>query len=395
MKAETLDPAVAEKIVGLYVHIPFCSVKCFYCDFAAFSGQGRTARRYLAALEREAGLAPKREPGTLYVGGGTPSELAAGEIQELFALLARAYPGACFQEVTFEANPESLDARKLRLLSRAGVTRLSLGLQAADDALLGAIGRRHTVEDFLDVFRAARQEGLAVNVDLIYALPGQTLESWLAGLRLVLGLEPEHVSVYGLQVEDRTLFAKRGVEADEDLGREMFEAALELLGDAGYRHYEISNFARPGFESLHNRNYWRDGEYIGLGCGAASHLNGERWTSIERLLPYCEALEKGRLPKAESERLTGRRKLGEAALLGLRLLEGLELTPQLEAAFEGEWRELRAEGLLEREGSRARLTREGVFLANRVFRRFVSPFSEETALRGEGLHGTAQEALRP
>lgn len=361
---------------GLYVHVPFCSVKCFYCDFTAFAGQQRTVGRYLAALEAEARLMPPRIPETLYIGGGTPSELSADDIARLFELIHGAYPGSRFREVTFEGNPESLDPRKLAALKDSGVTRLSLGLQTADDALLKLIGRRHGVKDFLAVFRAARRAGIpALNVDLMYGLPGQSPASHLASLDLVLGLGPEHLSLYGLQVEDRTLFGKRGVEPDEDLGREMFESSLEAIARAGYRQYEISNFARPGFESEHNRIYWRDGEYLGLGCGAASHLDGVRSANADRLIPYCEAVEAGRRPIAESESLSGQEKLGETVMLGLRLIEGLDLSPEMETAFAGSWRRLLGRGLIGREGPRVRLTREGVFLANEVFREFVAPFA--------------------
>lgn len=381
-------PLVSSAALGLYVHIPFCSVKCFYCDFTAFSGQGGTARRYLAVLEAEARLAaPYGRPSTLYVGGGTPSELSAGEIEELFNAVERAYPEAEFRETTFEANPESLDARKLKLLRERGVTRLSLGLQTLDDHLLKAIGRRHTAQDFFEVYRRARElTGLAVNVDLMYGLPGQTLEACLESLDGVLGLEPEHVSLYGLQVEDRTLFAKRQVESDEDLEREMFEKCLQRLERAGLRHYEISNFARPGFESIHNLNYWHDGEYTGLGCGAASYIKGERSTNIERLIAYMEAVEKGVRPVAESECLSGKEKLGETIFLGLRLLEGLDLSSEMESQFKREWESLAGRGLIRREGSRARLTREGVFLANQVFAEFVPPFEEKKSLISESLH---------
>lgn len=368
-------------MLGLYVHVPFCSVKCFYCDFAAFSGQGRLVGRYLSALEAEAGLFPAGpRPGTLYVGGGTPSELKAPEIAELFALIGRAYPGAGFAEATFEANPESLDAPKLEVLREAGVGRLSLGLQTLDEGLLKSIGRRHGAREFLEVYgEARRQGGFAINVDLMYGLPGQTLEHHRRSLAEVLALSPEHVSLYGLQVEDRTLFSRRQVANDEGLEREMFEESLDRLLEAGYHHYEISNFARPGFESRHNRIYWENGEYIGLGCGAASHLGGLRSMNTDRLEAYCRAVESGRRPLEETERLEGRERLGETAWLGLRLIDGFRPGPALEAAFASEWGGLERRGLLLRSGERVRLSREGIFLANQVFREFVAPLGEAVA----------------
>jgi oxygen-independent coproporphyrinogen III oxidase len=366
--------------VGLYVHVPFCSIKCFYCDFTAFAGQNKTADRYLAALEREASLMPKRVPSTLYVGGGTPSELTAPQIETLFALVRRAYPESRFVESTFEANPESLSQDKIAALKAAGLTRLSLGLQTADDALLKGIGRRHTFSDFIEVFGRAREAGFAVSVDLMYGLPGQTLQGCVDSLDKVLALKPEHLSLYGLQVEDRTLFAKRGVDPDEDLGREMFEASLDRLTVAGFHHYEISNFSRPGHESVHNQIYWNNGEYVGLGCGAASSVDGRRWTNIDRLVAYCEAVDLGRRPIDESEQIEGRARLGEEVLLRLRLIDGFAPTREMREAFASQWDTLRRRGLVRDDGARVALTREGIFLANQVFSEFVAPFPEVAAL---------------
>lgn len=361
-------------MTGLYVHIPFCSVKCFYCDFTAFAGQKKTARRYLAALEAEAGLFPESGLSTLYVGGGTPSELEPEELTELFALIGRAYPNARFEEATCEANPESLSPEKLEILRRGGINRLSLGLQTTDDALLKSIGRRHTAQDFFEVYAAARRAGgFAISIDLMYGLPGQSPQSCRESLEAALKLKPEHFSLYGLQVEDRTLFAKRGVEADEDRGREMFESSLEIFAAAGYRHYEISNFALPGFESKHNQIYWDDGEYVGLGCGASSHRGGRRSTNIDRLGEYCDKALAGQPPIDSSEKLAGKEKLGETIYLGLRKLDGLSLTPEMESQFAPQWSALAGSGLIEREGARVRLTREGVFLANDVSMHFVAP----------------------
>ncbi len=369
-------------MTGLYVHIPFCAVKCFYCDFAAYSGQNKQVQRYLAALEAEAALLPPRVPDTLYVGGGTPSELSAAQVQELFAALRRAHPASRFVESTFEGNPESLDAEKLEVLARAGVTRLSIGLQTADDELLKSVGRRHTAADFARVFGLARAAGIpALSVDLMYGLPGQTLDSLRATLDFTLALAPDHVSLYGLQVEDRTLFAKRGVAEDSDLGRTMYEAALAALAAAGLERYEISNFARPGRRSAHNVNYWRRGEYLGLGCSAASFLDGVRSTNELTLAAYMGAVEAGRRPSAEGETPAGLEALGEEAFLGLRLIEGFEPSPALRAAFARPWDQLKSRALVREDGPRWRLSDEGAFVANDVFREFVPPFTLEEALR--------------
>jgi oxygen-independent coproporphyrinogen-3 oxidase len=355
-------------------------VKCFYCDFAAYSGQNKLADRYLAALEAEAAFHPAVDSETLYIGGGTPSELTAPQISDLYTRLRRAYPDSRFVESTFEGNPESLDEEKLAVLAREGVTRLSIGLQTADDALLPAIGRRHTAAEFTEMFKAARRAGIpALSVDLMFGLPGQTLDSLRATLDHVLALAPEHISLYGLQVEDRTLFAKRGVEEDSDLGREMFELSMRSLAAAGLEQYEISNYARPGHRSAHNINYWNRGEYIGLGCSAASFYGGRRQSNEERIPAYLDAVEKARRPLIENEQPKGLEAIGEEAFLGLRLTEGFVPSEALRAAFAGPWAVLKARGLVEEAAGRWRLTADGKFLANDAFQEFVPPFDREEA----------------
>lgn len=366
---------------GLYAHIPFCSVKCFYCDFAAFSGQQKQVDRYLAALEAEAALHPRMATDTLYIGGGTPSELSASQIADLFLRLRRAFPESRWSEITFEGNPESLTAEKLAVLAAEGVTRLSIGLQTADDALLPAVGRRHTAADFAASYEAARAAGIpALSIDLMYGLPGQTLESLEDTLDFVLALDSEHISLYGLQVEDRTLFAKRGVEEDSDLGRAMYELSLARLAQAGLEHYEISNFAKKGHRSAHNINYWLRGDYLGVGCSAASYSGGRRETNEERLVPYMDAVESGRRAIADAEAPTGREAIGEEAFLGLRLVEGFEPSPALRASFAPEWVALKERGLVRDDGGRWRLTREGLFLGNDAFKEFIPPFDREEVL---------------
>lgn len=372
------------RTLGLYVHVPFCAVKCFYCDFTAFSGKKGQMERYVDAVSREGDLRGEGlHPATLYFGGGTPSELSVEAMDRLFASLAGRFgPFDRMRESTFEANPDSLDAGKLDALSSAGISRLSLGLQTADDALLKSVGRRHTWTDFLGVYRAAAARGFDMTVDLMFGLPGQSREQARASVARVLELDPGHASVYGLQVEDRTLFGKREVEVDEDLARVMMEDAMEAFEAAGYRHYEVSNFARPGRESVHNLNYWVNGPYLGLGCGAAGYLDGERYQNEEKLEAYCSRVERGEAPTASAERLEGKEALGETMLLRLRLIDGMTLTPDLQDAFRGEIQSLIERGLvsLETDGcsrcaAKLKLTREGVFLANEVFREFVPPFT--------------------
>jgi len=335
--------------------------------------------RYLAALEREAALHPGFRPRTLYVGGGTPTELDPRQLGTLLRFLSGAFGDlAALREATVEASPENTDEAKLEVLRRAGIGRLSFGLQTAEDRLLRDIGRKHTFADFERLCRRASALGFSVNVDLMLGLPGQTLEDARRSLDRTLELDPDHFSVYPLRVEDRTLFAKRAVRADEDLEREMMEGAAARLASAGYRHYEISNYAKPGRESRHNVNYWLDGPYLGLGCGAAGHLRGLRTQNEDRLSSYLERVEKGELPVRYSERLRGKEKLGETLLLGLRLLDGVRPTEAARAAFDPAFARLARRGLVEPgTGGRLRLTREGVFLANQAFQEFVPPFQPE------------------
>lgn len=366
-------------------------MKCFYCDFTAFSGQNATADRYVSAVLAEAALYPDVAVDTLYMGGGTPTELTAAQLTALLEGLARRFgPLSGLREVTVEASPESAGTDKLDALAAAGVGRLSFGLQTASDRLLKSVGRNHSFADFTAVFRAARERGFSLNLDLMQGLPGQTFTDVVEDLDAVLALGPDHLSVYTLQVEDRTLFAKREVELDTGFAREAMDMTLDRLAQAGFRHYEVSNFALPGREALHNVGYWIDRPGLGLGCGASGFLGGVRYENEDRLKPYLERVEAGARPVFSAERLEGKAKVGEELMLRLRLTEGLVLTPEMRALFRAEIEGLTARGLLEFDGggcsdclARLRLTREGLFLANEVFREFVPPFDD--ALAPEGL----------
>ncbi|MBI5623933.1 MAG: radical SAM family heme chaperone HemW [Elusimicrobia bacterium] len=361
---------------GLYVHVPFCSGKCSYCDFVSFPGRAASVPGYLKALEAEAGLRPAARPETLYVGGGTPTELSAEDLAALLGSVRRSYPGPVFEEATVEANPESLTPEKAAALREGGVTRLSLGLQTTDDRLLERIGRRHRFSDAVRAFRLGRDAGFDMSVDLMFGLPGQTLEGLERSLSTVLAMRPEHLSVYGLDVHEDTPFGREGVVHDEDLGRAMFELVIVRARAAGYHHYEISNFALPGRECRHNMLYWRNEDYLGLGPAAVSHQDGERSTNSPGLDEYRSGVLAGRRPLAHAERLEGKEKLGETAMLGLRLLDGAELGPELEEAFARELESLAERGLILRDGRRTRLSSEGLFMANVVASEFVAPFAE-------------------
>ena len=286
-------------------------------------------------------------------------------------------PVSHFEESTIEANPESLTAEKLAVLKRAGFNRISMGLQSFNDAELKTLGRVHNVQTFLSAYAAARQAGFTnINVDLIAGVPGQSLQSFLDGLQKLVDLHPEHLSVYGLQIEEGTPFFERGIVCDQLLMRRMLEEAHARLQSAGYHHYEISNFALLGREAKHNTHYWHNGEYLGLGSGAASYLGGVRSQNTDDVADFITRINEGKSPIVYSEKLEGKEHEGENLMLGLRLLDGIELTPVQEQLFGQDIEKHIQSGLLERVGKKVKLTLEGLFLANEVFCSFVAPFDQ-------------------
>lgn len=364
---------------GLYIHIPFCRKKCNYCDFASYAGQENRMADYITALQAEAHLSGISSVQTAYIGGGTPSLLPEKMLEKLLDFLAQQFgPLGNLQECTFEANPESLTPGKLALLRAAGVNRLSLGLQSLDDGELKMLGRVHTRADFMRAYEAARRAGFQnISIDLIAGLPGQTLEKFLENLTGVLALAPQHISVYGLQIEEGTPFFEQGVLCDQILMRRMLEQTHWRLLEAGFEHYEISNFSRPGYFSRHNMHYWDDGEYVGLGSAAASYVAGERRQNTPDIQTYVQAVLAGKSAVCFAERLEGKAKLGERMMLALRKLEGTVVDEQTEQAFGREIQRHIEQGLLVRDGNKLKLTFEGLFLANEVFCSFVAPFEEE------------------
>ena len=319
--------------LGLYVHIPFCRSKCIYCDFYSLPGQDRRAmKRYARALcthlEQGGRIFGGYEADTVYVGGGTPTLLPTGLLLDVLGAVRRSYRLSDGAEVTVEANPESAqDWRALRRLRRAGVNRLSLGVQAADDQVLKTIGRIHTWDEAKSAVAAARRAGIGnVSVDLIYGLPGQHTEDFLQGLDRVLGLEAEHISCYGLKVEEGTPLAARAGEMDlpdDDEQADMYLAAVERLEGAGYGQYEISNFARPGRLSRHNMKYWTLQEYAGFGPGAHSDVGGIRSAYGRDLAAYVRGVEEGNLRLAEREAIPLSQRDTEYIMLSLRTVQGI------------------------------------------------------------------------
>lgn len=374
---------------GLYVHIPFCAQKCYYCDFTAYFHRGARAEGYVRDLVAEIGLyaADPAFAGvtfrTLYFGGGTPSILIPDQFRTVMTALRRGFRLAPDAEISLEANPEDLTADRLEAWLEAGVNRLSIGAQAAQLQLLQALGRRHDWDAVIGGYRRARVAGFAnVSLDLMFGLPGQTPEQWRETLERVLELDPappEHLSCYGLQVEENTSYGRWLREGrlrlpGDEAERAMYEEAVSFLTAAGYEHYEISNFARPGCRSRHNLNYWADGDFLGLGAGAWSHWQGRRWGNERFLRPYAEAVAAGRQPVAEVDEADQRTRMADMVMLGTRLVEGMPVAwfeerfgVRPEDAFGRELADLAARGLIERSTGRIRLTREGLFLANEVW----------------------------
>ncbi len=364
-------------MTGLYIHIPFCKQKCNYCDFASFARRENFIDDYLAALSKEAACAPCSSFDTLYVGGGTPSLLTCAQLEKLCGLIENFSSVSSFTESTFEANPESLTKEKISLLRAAGFNRFSVGLQSFNDDELKMLGRVHTSVDFLRAWENLRACGVQnINADLIAGLPGQTLEKFLHSLEKLISLSPEHISVYGLQIEEGTPFFERGVVCDQLLMRQMLEETRARLKNVGYHHYEISNFARPGFESKHNLNYWQYGEYVGLGSAAASFVGGVRHQNVTDLQDYIRRINAQKSPLDFSEQLDGKVLEGEKLMVGLRQLDGIEITPVQQQFFGAELEKHLQNGLLVRDGKKVKLSEEGIYLANEVFYSFVAPFEE-------------------
>lgn len=377
----------------IYIHIPFCRRKCPYCAF--FSREAGTAdlAGYVDLLLREMTLAAEAAPArqeidSIYFGGGTPSLLEPHQVGQLIARAGRLFPPAAGAEITLEANPGTLDDRKLAGYRTAGVNRLSLGVQSFSDSMLRALGRIHTAAQARAAYESARRAGFGnIGIDLIHALPGQTPELWQADLRQALRLAPDHLSVYGLTVEEDTPFAAAYPDdspllPDDGLAADMFDAAHDLLTGHGYEHYEIANYARPGCRSRHNSGYWRRDGCLGLGAGAHSFLKdspyGSRGSNRPDLAAYAGALDTGNLPRQETLPLTREDAIAEYLFLGLRLADGVtfrefaaQFGSSLDELFAGELADLTAKGLLLRDAAGIRLSRRGMLLSNQVFHRFL------------------------
>jgi oxygen-independent coproporphyrinogen III oxidase len=314
---------------GLYLHVPFCHARCGYCDFVTFTGKESQIARYVDGLCREIALYAERlgpqEKAfqSVFFGGGTPSLLEPSQLQQILSTIDRHFEVSANVEVTLEANPESVTPEKAQAWKASGVNRVSLGLQAFDDSLLKSMGRLHSADEFLAAYGHVRHVGFSnVNIDLIYGFHDQSFASWQETVDRTLALSPEHLSMYALTIEEHTPFGAAGVKVDSDRQAQMYAWARERTTCAGLKQYEVSNFARNGRACEHNLIYWRRQDYLGLGVGAVGCIGNTRWTNHKTLPTYFAAVENGRLPRAEEERLDDRACRFETLMLGLRLREG-------------------------------------------------------------------------
>jgi oxygen-independent coproporphyrinogen-3 oxidase len=372
---------------GLYVHIPFCSSRCSYCDFATGLYQSELAERYVAALIEE--IRTSRYSGanvdTIYFGGGTPSLLAPSQLDRILVTLSQHFEIDPAAEVTLEINPGSVTREKLEAFRSLGINRASFGAQTFDDRELAKLGRSHTAADALKTFTDIRNAGLEnISFDLIAGLPGQTLAGWQRNIKQALDLNPEHLSFYLLEVHSGTPLAehiRRGLQPvpDDDLAGVMYQWMLDEACEAGYEHYEISNLCRAGFHSRHNVKYWTTEPYYGFGCSAHSYDGrARRWSNHRDVLKYVETIENGGSSVVEEQELSVTDLRAEALFLGMRMMRGVDARRYRES-FGVDLREAHADdldrfrkaGLLEFDGDLIRLTRTGALLSNEVFAAFV------------------------
>jgi putative oxygen-independent coproporphyrinogen III oxidase len=370
---------------GIYIHVPFCKSRCSYCDFATGLYQTELAERYVAALivDLQTTRADElsRSVDTIYFGGGTPSMLSSDQIERILAVVHTRFQIDSKAEVTIEINPGSATETKLKEFRKLGINRASFGAQTFHDDELARLGRSHSAGDTLRTFEYLRAADFDnVSFDLIAGLPGQTMGQWQENVERSLGLRPEHLSFYLLEVHSNTPLAQhieRGLQPkpDEDLAAEMYKWMLERACDAGYEHYEISNLCLPRFESRHNTKYWQGDAYYGFGCSAHS-FDGRtlRWSNERDVTAYVKAIENKQTPIVEQTQLNDNERRAEAVFLGMRLMRGFD-TREYEQSFGVDLRVVHKEdlsrfyeaGLIEFDGDILRLTRAGALMSNEVF----------------------------
>lgn len=373
---------------SVYVHVPFCVKKCDYCAFYSVPLLKSKVKAYLDSLRAEINLRQADAPqgvSTLFIGGGTPTALNEEEMAVFLEILRQGFDLEESEERTMEGNPGTLTPEKLTLMRRQGINRISLGAQSFNDFLLRQIGRIHTAQEIREGVRQVREAGFNnLNLDLMFGLPGQTLTDWRKTLEEALRLRPEHLSVYGLMLEEDTPLAlnRERIDSlpDDDAQAEMYDLAKEVLGKDGFRHYETSNFSLPGYECQHNLGYWQGQEYLGLGPGAVSCLKNRRWKNYEDLVVYEQSLAQKVQPAdpEEDECLTMKERMAERIFLGLRLAEGINLKAfkkefgqDLQDIYPSVLERYLKTGVFLLEGTSLKIKSDYWFVANSILQEFV------------------------
>jgi len=385
-KAEPKNP------LGLYIHIPFCVKKCNYCDFLSAPADDVTKKRYVEVLCKEISgykeLTKEYELATIYFGGGTPSVLDVSLTEQILSVIQKTFTvDMAAAEVTLEVNPGTASPEKLKRYKELGINRLSIGVQSSKQEELALLGRIHSFEDAKQTVLWAREAGFKnISLDLMSALPGQTLEAYKENVEAILSLKPEHISSYSLIVEEGTPFygqyaegaPREGDLPEEETDRAMYVYTKERLAAAGYARYEISNYAKPGCESRHNSSYWTGIDYIGVGLGASSLFTNARYHNETDLNKYMEEAEAGQDIRREMEHLVPEEQMEEFMILGLRMMCGVSRAEfqnrfgrQIETVYGSALTKLEKQGLLLREGDRIALTERGIDVSNQVFVEFV------------------------
>ena len=367
----------------LYVHIPFCVRKCQYCDFLSGPSDEETKDRYIEALLKEIRAAEHTEDYeivSVFIGGGTPSALKAEAIASIMRTLQEQFFFCEDAEVTIEANPGTVDLEKLTIYRNVGINRLSLGLQSTDAEELKLLGRIHSYEEFLKSYEWARKAGFSnINIDLMFAIPGQTGEAWRQHLYQVAELNPEHISAYSLIIEEGTPFAEQNLDLpDEDTEYQMYEDTAEILERYGYRQYEISNYAKQGYMCRHNAGYWQRLEYLGFGLGASSLYGGMRFSNTHQMQEYLTDSRKPEQIRKDVTVLSRNEQIEEFMFLGLRMTEGIS-EKKFEENFNVRLMDIYGDilqkyeetGFMEHIETKWRLTRKGIHVSNHILADFL------------------------
>lgn len=374
------------KELGIYVHIPFCKQKCSYCDFISYCDKNDLIEKYIKALKQEIknSSVNEYEISTIYIGGGTPSYIESKYISEILKTIKQKYNISRNVEITIEVNPGTATKEKLRDYVEAGINRISIGLQSCNNNLLKMIGRIHTYEEFLSTYKLAREVGFKnINVDLMIGLPNQTLDDVKKSLEEISKLNPEHISVYSLIVEEGTPIEKKIADGqlklpNEELEREEYWEVKKFLESLGYKHYEISNFAKTGYESKHNLNCWEQKEYLGFGAAAHSYMKKTRYSNTENIEKYINQEMQSKQLHIVHEVQKEEEQKKEYMLLGLRKIDGVQISsfknkfgcnPIME--FKNELKKLTQEGLIKIDLDQIKLTEKGIDLANIVWEEFI------------------------